>query len=93
LANARRPGASYQSGHSRIDLSFGRSELTLYIDRLCTVSGLAHNCREPRGAGELSGGVNLFKLSQTTAVFAKVDYNFGEDVHGVGGKGGVRVAW
>jgi autotransporter family porin len=36
--------------------------------------------------------VNLFNFSQTTAVFAKVDYTFGEDVQGVGGKAGVRVA-
>jgi hypothetical protein len=32
--------------------------------------------------------VNLFNFSQTTAVFAKVDYTFGEDVQGVGGKAG-----
>jgi hypothetical protein len=43
--------------------------------------------------GELSGGVNLFNFSQTTSVFAKVDYTFGEDVQGVGGKAGMRVAW
>lgn len=43
--------------------------------------------------GELSAGVNLFNFSQTTAVFAKVDYTFGEDVQGVGGKAGMRVAW
>ncbi|BAQ16848.1 pertactin-like passenger domain-containing protein [Methyloceanibacter caenitepidi] len=43
--------------------------------------------------GELSAGVNLFNFSQTTAVFAKVDYTFGEDVQGLGGKAGVRVAW
>lgn len=43
--------------------------------------------------GELSAGVNLFNFSQTTAVFAKVDYTFGEDVQGLGGKAGMRVAW
>ncbi|MDJ0514512.1 MAG: autotransporter domain-containing protein [Methyloceanibacter sp.] len=43
--------------------------------------------------GEISGGVNLFNFSQSTSVFAKVDYTFGEDVQGIGGKGGVRVAW
>ncbi|MEM8574698.1 MAG: autotransporter domain-containing protein, partial [Pseudomonadota bacterium] len=43
--------------------------------------------------GEVSGGVNLFNFSQTTSVFAKVDYTFGENVQGVGGKGGIRVAW
>ncbi|MEM8573406.1 MAG: autotransporter outer membrane beta-barrel domain-containing protein, partial [Pseudomonadota bacterium] len=43
--------------------------------------------------GEISGGVNLFNFSQTTSVFAKVDYTFGENDQGVGGKGGIRVAW
>ncbi|WP_108681155.1 hypothetical protein [Methyloceanibacter sp. wino2] len=43
--------------------------------------------------GEFSAGVNLFNFSQTTAVFAKVDYTFGEDVQGLGGKAGMRVAW
>jgi outer membrane autotransporter protein len=43
--------------------------------------------------GELSAGVNLFNFAQTPAVFAKVDYTFGEHVHGIRGKGGIRVAW
>ncbi len=43
--------------------------------------------------GELSAGVNLFNFAETTSVFAKVDYTFGEDVQGIGGKGGIRVAW
>ena len=43
--------------------------------------------------GEVSAGVNLFNFSETTSVFAKVDYTFGEDVQGVGGKGGMRVSW
>jgi hypothetical protein len=43
--------------------------------------------------GELSAGVNLFNFAKTTSVFAKVDYTFGEDVQGIGGKGGIRVAW
>ena len=43
--------------------------------------------------GELSAGVNLFNFSQTTSVFAKVDYTFGEDISGVGGKAGMRVSW
>ena len=28
----------------------------------------------------------------TDSVFAKADYTFGDDVQGVGGKGGVRIA-
>ncbi|MEM8575041.1 MAG: autotransporter domain-containing protein [Pseudomonadota bacterium] len=43
--------------------------------------------------GELSAGVNLFNFAETTSVFAKVDYTFAEDVQGIGGKGGIRVAW
>ena len=43
--------------------------------------------------GEVSAGVNFFNISQTTAVFAKVDVTFGDDLTGVGGKAGMRVAW
>jgi len=43
--------------------------------------------------GEVSGGVNFFNFSQTTAVFAKVDVTFGDDLTGVGGKAGMRVNW
>jgi hypothetical protein len=43
--------------------------------------------------GEVSAGVNFFNFSQTTAVFAKVDVTFGDDVSGVGGKAGMRVSW
>lgn len=43
--------------------------------------------------GEISAGVNLFNFAETTAVFAKVDYTFGEDLQGVGGKAGMRVSW
>ena len=43
--------------------------------------------------GEVSAGVNFFNFSQTTAVFAKLDVTFGEDVTGLGGKAGMRVAW
>ncbi len=43
--------------------------------------------------GEFSAGVNFFNFSQTTAVFAKVDVTFGDDVSGVGGKAGMRVNW
>jgi len=37
--------------------------------------------------------VNFFNVSQTTAVFAKLDVTFGEDVTGLGGKAGMRVSW
>ena len=43
--------------------------------------------------GEISGGVNFFNVSQTTAVFAKVDVTVGDDISGVGGKAGMRVNW
>jgi|GEM_PF-939627 len=43
--------------------------------------------------GEISGGVNVFNFSQTTAVFAKVDVTIGDDISGVGGKAGMRVNW
>ena len=43
--------------------------------------------------GEVSAGVNFFNPSATTAVFAKVDVTFGEDISGVGGKAGMRVSW
>ena len=43
--------------------------------------------------GEVSAGVNFFNFSQTTAVFAKADVTFGDDLTGVGGKAGMRVSW
>jgi autotransporter family porin len=43
--------------------------------------------------GEVSAGVNFFNPSAGTAVFAKVDVTFGDDVNGIGGKAGMRVAW
>jgi Autotransporter beta-domain/Autochaperone Domain Type 1 len=43
--------------------------------------------------GEISAGVNFFNVSQTTAVFAKVDVTFGDDLTGLGGKAGMRVNW
>jgi len=43
--------------------------------------------------GEVSAGVNFFNFSETTSVFAKVDYTFGEDISGLGGKAGMRVSW
>ena len=43
--------------------------------------------------GEVSAGVNFFNFSQTTSVFAKLDVTLGDDLTGVGGKAGMRVAW
>ncbi len=43
--------------------------------------------------GEFSAGVNFFNFSETTTVFAKADVTFGDDISGVGGKAGMRVAW
>ncbi|MGH6737234.1 MAG: autotransporter outer membrane beta-barrel domain-containing protein [Methyloceanibacter sp.] len=43
--------------------------------------------------GEVSAGVNLFNPSANTAVFAKVDVTFGEDLEGVGARAGMRVSW
>jgi len=43
--------------------------------------------------GELSAGVNFFNPAANTSLFAKVDVTFGEDLDGVGGKAGMRVAW
>ena len=43
--------------------------------------------------GEVSAGVNFFNPSASTAVFAKVDVTFGDDVDGIGGKAGMRVSW
>jgi hypothetical protein len=43
--------------------------------------------------GEVSAGVNVFNFTQTTAVFAKLDVTFGDDLTGVGGKAGMRVNW
>jgi autotransporter family porin len=41
----------------------------------------------------VSAGVNFFNPSAATAVFAKVDVTFGDDVDGIGGKAGMRVSW
>ena len=43
--------------------------------------------------GEVSAGVNFFDFSQTTAVFAKADVTFGDDLSGIGGKVGMRLSW
>jgi hypothetical protein len=37
--------------------------------------------------------VNFFNPTANTCVFVKVDVTFGEDIDGVGGKAGMRVAW
>jgi len=43
--------------------------------------------------GEVSAGVNFFNPSANTSVFAKVDVDFGDNIDGIGGKAGMRVAW
>ena len=43
--------------------------------------------------GEVSADVNFFNPSASTAVFAKLDVTFGDDVEGIGGKAGMRVSW
>ena len=43
--------------------------------------------------GKVSAGVNFFNPSANTSVFTKVDVTFGEDIDGIGGKAGMRVAW
>ena len=42
--------------------------------------------------GEVSAGVNFFNSSALTALFAKIDVTFGDDVDGIGGKIGMRTA-
>ena len=43
--------------------------------------------------GEVSAGVNFFNPSASTAVFAKLDVTFGDEVDGIGGKASMRVSW
>ncbi len=43
--------------------------------------------------GEVSAGVNFFNPSASTAVFAKLDVTFGDDLEGIDGKAGMRVSW
>ena len=45
------------------------------------------NLTDDNAATLVSAGVNFFNFSQPTAVFAKVDVSFGDDLTGVGGKG------
>ena len=42
---------------------------------------------------EVSAGVNFFNFAAGTTVFAKLDVTFADDLSGVGGKAGMRVAW
>jgi hypothetical protein len=42
---------------------------------------------------EVSAGVNFFNPGANTAVFAKLDVTFGDNIDGVGGKAGMRVSW
>ena len=43
--------------------------------------------------GEMSAGVNFFNPSAGTAVFAKFDATFADNLEGFGGKAGIRVSW
>jgi outer membrane autotransporter protein len=43
--------------------------------------------------GEVSVGANFFNFATNTSVFAKLDVAVGDDIDGVGGKAGMRVAW
>ncbi|WP_069094469.1 autotransporter outer membrane beta-barrel domain-containing protein [Methyloligella halotolerans] len=45
------------------------------------------------GWGEVSAGLNLFNPDANTAVFAKADFIFGDEVDGVAGRTGIRVNW
>jgi hypothetical protein len=43
--------------------------------------------------GEVSSGVNFFNPGVHTTAFVKVDFAFGDDMDGVGGKVGMRYNW
>ena len=43
--------------------------------------------------GEASLGVNFFAPNALTALYAKADVTFGDDLDGFAGKGGMRIAW
>ena len=43
--------------------------------------------------GEVSFGVYVFSPLAGTAVFAKLDVTFGDDIDGLSGKAGMRVNW
>lgn len=40
--------------------------------------------------GEVSAGVNGFNPGAQTSAFAKLDFTFGDDLDGIGGKVGMR---
>jgi hypothetical protein len=43
--------------------------------------------------GEASLGVNFFAPNARTALYAKADVTFGDDIEGFAGKGGMRISW
>jgi outer membrane autotransporter protein len=43
--------------------------------------------------GEASLGVNFFAPGVLTALYAKADVTFGDEIDGFAGKGGMRIAW
>jgi outer membrane autotransporter protein len=43
--------------------------------------------------GEVSTGVNFFSPGANSALFAKLDVTFGDDIEGVSAKGGMRYNW
>jgi hypothetical protein len=43
--------------------------------------------------GEASLGVNFFSPGALTALYAKLDVTFGDDLEGFAGKGGMRISW
>ena len=43
--------------------------------------------------GEASLGVNFFAPGALTALYAKADVTFGDDLEGFAGKGGMRISW
>jgi outer membrane autotransporter protein len=47
----------------------------------------------PDSWGQISTGVNFFSPSANTSVFAKVDFNFGDELTGIGARAGMRVKW
>ncbi|HXG79039.1 MAG TPA: autotransporter outer membrane beta-barrel domain-containing protein [Methyloceanibacter sp.] len=47
----------------------------------------------PDAWGQVSAGFNLFNPGASTSVFAKLDVNVGEEITGVGGRAGMRLAW
>jgi hypothetical protein len=43
--------------------------------------------------GEASLGVNFFAPGALTALYAKADVTFGDELDGFAGKGGMRISW